>query len=259
MPATSATIVPDEGHLHVILDDRLISMTGDTHAVAREPDAGATPAEGGVRRVGSRAVRSARDRRGRLRGAAVSRRYARAPGHGPTAVWRSPCSPASACCCSGSGSSRRPTSTARGTARRSSSCDPRRPRSWCRCRDAPAFSPWLVTIVGLARRRPGRPWSPDDRSRLLSGRRRSRSRCSPRSPRRRCSAGAAYGWLERYGPAVAILGSALLFAAMHVPLVRRGGASRSTSGPGSCSRGSDGPRAPGPFPRRPMPRPTCWR
>jgi hypothetical protein len=30
VPATSATIVPDEGHLHVILDDRLISMTGDT-------------------------------------------------------------------------------------------------------------------------------------------------------------------------------------------------------------------------------------
>jgi hypothetical protein len=30
VPATSATIVPDEGHLHVILDDQLISMTGDT-------------------------------------------------------------------------------------------------------------------------------------------------------------------------------------------------------------------------------------
>lgn len=30
VPATSTTIVPDEGHLHVILDDQLISMTGDT-------------------------------------------------------------------------------------------------------------------------------------------------------------------------------------------------------------------------------------
>jgi len=30
VPATSATIVPNEGHLHVILDDQLISMTGDT-------------------------------------------------------------------------------------------------------------------------------------------------------------------------------------------------------------------------------------
>ena len=30
VPATTATIVPDEGHLHVILDDQLISMTGDT-------------------------------------------------------------------------------------------------------------------------------------------------------------------------------------------------------------------------------------
>lgn len=28
--STSADIVPDEGHLHVILDDQLISMTGDT-------------------------------------------------------------------------------------------------------------------------------------------------------------------------------------------------------------------------------------
>jgi hypothetical protein len=30
VPATSATVVPDEGHLHVIVDDRLISMTGQT-------------------------------------------------------------------------------------------------------------------------------------------------------------------------------------------------------------------------------------
>ena len=30
VPASTAAIVPDEGHLHVILDDRLISMTGDT-------------------------------------------------------------------------------------------------------------------------------------------------------------------------------------------------------------------------------------
>jgi len=30
VPATRATIVPDEGHLHVILDDQLISMTGST-------------------------------------------------------------------------------------------------------------------------------------------------------------------------------------------------------------------------------------
>jgi uncharacterized protein (DUF427 family) len=29
-PATTTDIVPDEGHLHVILDDQLISMTGDT-------------------------------------------------------------------------------------------------------------------------------------------------------------------------------------------------------------------------------------
>ena len=30
VPATTADIVPDEGHLHVILDDQLISMTGQT-------------------------------------------------------------------------------------------------------------------------------------------------------------------------------------------------------------------------------------
>jgi len=30
VPATTADIVPDEGHLHVILDDQLISMTGET-------------------------------------------------------------------------------------------------------------------------------------------------------------------------------------------------------------------------------------
>lgn len=30
VPATTTNIVPDEGHLHVILDDQLISMTGDT-------------------------------------------------------------------------------------------------------------------------------------------------------------------------------------------------------------------------------------
>jgi len=30
---TSSNIVPDEGHLHVILDDQLISMTGDTQQV----------------------------------------------------------------------------------------------------------------------------------------------------------------------------------------------------------------------------------
>jgi membrane protease YdiL (CAAX protease family) len=29
---------------------------------------------------------------------------------------------------------------------------------------------------------------------------------------------AAYGWLERHGPAVAVIGSAVLFAAVHVPL-----------------------------------------
>jgi hypothetical protein len=29
VPATTTNIVPDEGHLHVILDDKLISMTGD--------------------------------------------------------------------------------------------------------------------------------------------------------------------------------------------------------------------------------------
>ena len=29
---------------------------------------------------------------------------------------------------------------------------------------------------------------------------------------------AAYGWLERFGPFVAVLGSALLFALVHVPL-----------------------------------------
>ena len=29
---------------------------------------------------------------------------------------------------------------------------------------------------------------------------------------------AAYGWLERYGPAAAVVGSALLFAAVHLPL-----------------------------------------
>lgn len=30
VPATSTDLVPDEGHLHVILDDQLISMTGTT-------------------------------------------------------------------------------------------------------------------------------------------------------------------------------------------------------------------------------------
>lgn len=30
VPATTADIAPDEGHLHVILDDQLISMTGET-------------------------------------------------------------------------------------------------------------------------------------------------------------------------------------------------------------------------------------
>ncbi len=30
VPATTTEIVPDEGHLHVILDDQLISMTGET-------------------------------------------------------------------------------------------------------------------------------------------------------------------------------------------------------------------------------------
>jgi hypothetical protein len=30
VPATSVTIVPDEGHLHVTLDDQLVSMTGST-------------------------------------------------------------------------------------------------------------------------------------------------------------------------------------------------------------------------------------
>ena len=30
VPATTTDIVPDEGHLHVILDDQLVSMTGDT-------------------------------------------------------------------------------------------------------------------------------------------------------------------------------------------------------------------------------------
>jgi uncharacterized protein DUF6130 len=30
VPATTTDIVPDEGHLHVILDDQLISMTGET-------------------------------------------------------------------------------------------------------------------------------------------------------------------------------------------------------------------------------------
>jgi hypothetical protein len=31
VPATSTTLRPDEGHLHVILDDRLISMTSGLH------------------------------------------------------------------------------------------------------------------------------------------------------------------------------------------------------------------------------------
>jgi hypothetical protein len=30
VPATTTDIVPNEGHLHVILDDQLVSMTGDT-------------------------------------------------------------------------------------------------------------------------------------------------------------------------------------------------------------------------------------
>lgn len=33
VPATTTNIVPDEGHLHVILDDQLVSMTGDTTQV----------------------------------------------------------------------------------------------------------------------------------------------------------------------------------------------------------------------------------
>ncbi len=33
VPASTTNIQPDEGHLHVILDDRLISMTGDTSQI----------------------------------------------------------------------------------------------------------------------------------------------------------------------------------------------------------------------------------
>ena len=33
VPASTTNIVPNEGHLHVILDDQLISMTGDTQQV----------------------------------------------------------------------------------------------------------------------------------------------------------------------------------------------------------------------------------
>jgi len=33
VPATTTDIVPDEGHLHVILDDQLVTMTGDLQQV----------------------------------------------------------------------------------------------------------------------------------------------------------------------------------------------------------------------------------
>jgi hypothetical protein len=36
VPATTTNIVPDEGHLHVLLDDRLISMTQGVDQVIRD-------------------------------------------------------------------------------------------------------------------------------------------------------------------------------------------------------------------------------
>ena len=50
----------------------------------------------------------------------------------------------------------------------------------------------------------------------------------------------AYGGLERCGPAVAVVGSALLFALVHVPALRDGGAAAWTSAPAPALGGSGG-------------------
>ena len=53
--------------------------------------------------------------------------------------------------------------------------------------------------------------------------------------------------------------TALLFAAIHLPALRRRRRSPSTSAPGCCSAGSAGPRARGPSPRHPCRGQPAWR
>lgn len=67
-----------------------------------------------------------------------------------------------------------------------------------------------------------------------------------------------YGWLERWGAALAIGGSAALFAAIHVPSTGSA-CSRSPSPPASSSAGSDERPGAGPLLPLPMCSPTCWR
>ena len=78
VPATTTHIVPDEGHLHVILDDTLISMTEGLEQTIPDVPPGRTPDHGRVRRERSRAVRPARGLGRRVRGEAVSARVERA-------------------------------------------------------------------------------------------------------------------------------------------------------------------------------------
>ncbi len=83
--------------------------------------------------------------------------------------------------------------------------------------DRPHLAPWFVTAVGLsavglAGVVAGRPVPAtfDVRAIALS----LLAAVAEEALFRR----AAYGWLERWGPAVAVCGSALLFALIHVPL-----------------------------------------
>ena len=251
VPATTTDIVPDEGHLHVILDDQLISMTGDTSQLL----ANLTPGQHllKVEFVASRprAVRPAGDRGGRVRGAAVSGApTARIAARGRTCGSRSRSWPGSACCSSASRSCRRrrdPGRAPRAPSSRRSSW----PRSWC---------PWHAGRRPAApgdrgRRRPrgrrdGRP------RRRAPGRRAARRVGAPaRAPRRRRRGGAV-------PPGGATAGSRASEPRSPSSAPRccsprstcRSTAWRrspSTWAPGSCSRGSDGPRAPGPSPRHP--------
>ena len=104
VPATTTDIVPDEGHLHVILDDQLISMTGDTTQILANLTPGQhllkvefvasdhAPFDPRVIAVGR--VRGGGVSARRVAGAAARRMRARAPRDRR----------GSACCCSACGS-----------------------------------------------------------------------------------------------------------------------------------------------------------